>query len=706
AGDYNGPASFTYTVTDTGDGPHPPATTGPVTVDVTVTAVNDPPAALDGDVTTDEDTPVQVDLRGLASDKETPDDQLAFTVADGANGTVVLLGDGHTARFTPTGDYNGPASFTYTVTDTGDGADPPLSAGPATVNVTVDPVNDPAAAAPGSAGMDEDGVLDVDLWGLADDVETPDAQLTFAVGGAVNGAVALLGDGHTARHTARFAPDADYNGPASFTGSVTDTGDGADGPITVGPAGFDVTGNAINDAPVNTVPPVQRTLRNAVVYFSWVGGNHVSVADVDVDEGDGLLEVALTAFNGRLNLAGQIGLTAVAGDGTRVVTLTGPVAAINAALDGMVFTPDAGFYGHAAINVVTGDRGNSGVGGPKTDTDTVAVEVALPVTHGRPLTFTDADGDRVRVKIRGPGQGRVFVAPGEDASFIDLVGSSHRTRMLVNPLRPRGHTSVGGMAVYGSMQRLRAARVDLLGDLDVSGTLGSTRMADAIGGTIRIGSAGGRPTGIRLDRAADVNVDSANPVKVLRAIEWLSVNAAQEAIAAPRVGRMKITGRRGGPGGNLEADVLLSDANARKSLGKLRVRGWLENCQVRAASGVGAAILGGMRYSNLFAGVATGVAGLPVAVGDFVAPARVRRVVVGPQPDGSYSLIGGNVAAFRLGRVRLADVQTTDPTEFGLAAVSLGSYVRLAGGRPVVRQGLWVGTGPVDDAGSYHVRLL
>ncbi len=30
--------------------------------------------------------------------------------------------DGHTARFTPTPQYNGPAGFTYSVTDTGDGA--------------------------------------------------------------------------------------------------------------------------------------------------------------------------------------------------------------------------------------------------------------------------------------------------------------------------------------------------------------------------------------------------------------------------------------------------------------------------------------------------------------------------------------------------------------------------------------------------------
>ena len=48
---------------------------------------------------------------------ETPDGQLRFTLGAAANGSVTLLADGHTARFTPAADYSGPANFAYTVTD-------------------------------------------------------------------------------------------------------------------------------------------------------------------------------------------------------------------------------------------------------------------------------------------------------------------------------------------------------------------------------------------------------------------------------------------------------------------------------------------------------------------------------------------------------------------------------------------------------------
>jgi len=702
APDYNGPASFTYTVTDTGDAPNPPATVGPVTVDVDVAPVNDAPAGLPGGATGEEDTSVDVDLRVFAEDKETPDDLLAFAVGDPVHGAVALLPDGHTARFTPTGDYNGAASFTYVVTDTGEGTAPALSAPPAVVTLTIDPVNDPPQLSPGAATINEDETLDVDLWGLADDVETADGQLTFEVAGAVDGTAALLADGHTVR----FTPDLNHNGSAGFSFRVTDTGDGADGPITAGPADFAVTVNAINDAPVNTVPPTQRTVRNATVVFSWAGGNAVSVADIDATEGDGLLDVALTAFNGKLTLAGQVGLTSVIGNGTRAINLTGPAAAVNAALDGLAFVPDAGFYGHAGVNIVTADRGNAGAGGVKTDTDIVTIEVALPVSRGRPLTIPDADGDRIRIKVRGPGQGRVFVAPGEDVSLVDLVGSSHRTSLGIQPLRAGGQTTVGGVEVFGSLKRLLGKRVDLAGDVSTTGGLGSIRMADAAGGTITIGARGKRPTNIRFDHVADVNVDSANPIKRLRAVEWLNVDAAAEVISAPRMKRVQITGKRRGPAGNLEAGLVLTDPNVRKGLGKLQVNGWLYGCDVRSAAGVGAAILGGMRQANLFAGIAAGVTGLPDSVGVFQTPARIGRVVVGPQADGSASVIGGNIAAFVLANVRLNDVQSAGAEAFGLAATSIRHYVRLAGGRPVVQQSLWVGGNPVDDVGNFHVRVL
>jgi hyaluronate lyase len=77
-----------------------------------------PPTALAGNASTPPDTAVDVDLSLLVSDVETPLSKLRFNLGSASNGSVMLLPDGHTARFTPPPGYSGPANFGYTVSDT------------------------------------------------------------------------------------------------------------------------------------------------------------------------------------------------------------------------------------------------------------------------------------------------------------------------------------------------------------------------------------------------------------------------------------------------------------------------------------------------------------------------------------------------------------------------------------------------------------
>ncbi len=249
ADDYNGPASFDYDVTDTGDNGDSAITSGPVTIDVAIAAINDDPIADTTTLNTNEDTAVEIDLRTLVEDLETPDNDLIFNVGNAVNGSVELLPDGHTARFTPAADYNGPATFDYDVTDTGDGADSAITSGPVTIDVAVAPINDDPIAVGTTLNTNEDTAVEIDLRTLVDDTETVDNDLIFNVGNAVNGSVELLPDGHTAR----FPPTADYNGPASFDYDVTDTGDNGDPAITVGPVTIDVVVEAVNELSVVAV---------------------------------------------------------------------------------------------------------------------------------------------------------------------------------------------------------------------------------------------------------------------------------------------------------------------------------------------------------------------------------------------------------------------------------------------------------------------
>src|SRR5712675_727090 len=147
AANFNGPDSFTYTVDDGAGG------TSTATVNITVDPVNDAPVAADDSASTSEDTAV-ITGNVLANDSDvdnalTPANISAFDATSVNGGTVANNGDG-TFTYTPAANFNGPDSFTYTVDDGAGGTST------ATVNITVDPVNDAPVAADDSASTSED----------------------------------------------------------------------------------------------------------------------------------------------------------------------------------------------------------------------------------------------------------------------------------------------------------------------------------------------------------------------------------------------------------------------------------------------------------------------------------------------------------------------------------------------------------------------
>ena len=102
-------------------GDNPPTTLPTITPLSTwnIAAANDAPVTPNATVTTIADQFVDVDLRNYATDDATNPGAMTFSVGNAANGTVALLGDGHTARFTPTAGYIGIPTFDYTATDGG-----------------------------------------------------------------------------------------------------------------------------------------------------------------------------------------------------------------------------------------------------------------------------------------------------------------------------------------------------------------------------------------------------------------------------------------------------------------------------------------------------------------------------------------------------------------------------------------------------------
>ncbi len=104
----SGPVNITITATDPEGGTN--SYVWPVTV-------NAKPVLAVTTQTTAENTPIDIDLRAFVTDDLTVDDKIGFELQRARDGTVTLLPDGHTARFTPAPNYHGAASFRLTARD-------------------------------------------------------------------------------------------------------------------------------------------------------------------------------------------------------------------------------------------------------------------------------------------------------------------------------------------------------------------------------------------------------------------------------------------------------------------------------------------------------------------------------------------------------------------------------------------------------------
>src|SRR5205085_147628 len=188
---------------------------------------------------------------------------------------------------------------------------------------------------------------------------------------------------------------------------------------------LNITVNAVNDAPINTIPGAQLVGEDTDLVFSPGNGNAISIADIDSDPGQ--LQVTLTATHGLLMLSQITGLTFSLGDGSgdATMTFTGTIANINAALNGLTFSPDLNYNGAATIQLDTNDQGNTGIGGALTASNTINISIGAindaPVNSIPPpqntnednlLSFTSAGGNAIIVSDPDVGGGILQVTLG------------------------------------------------------------------------------------------------------------------------------------------------------------------------------------------------------------------------------------------------------------------------------------------------------
>jgi hypothetical protein len=182
---------------------------------------------------------------------------------------------------------------------------------------------------------DANAAVDIDLRRLIDPALLA-ANPTFTAGGAVNGTVTLLADGHTAR----FLP-----GPNSSAGGVgfTFTANGS-GPFNV---------NVLVNHPPTVAAPAALTAYEDM--DKAVTG--ITVGDPD----SGRLTVTLKVGHGTLTLGTTAGLT-VTGNGSASVTLSGDIAALNTALATLFYRGGLNYGGADTLSLTASD-GSLGTAG-------------------------------------------------------------------------------------------------------------------------------------------------------------------------------------------------------------------------------------------------------------------------------------------------------------------------------------------------------
>jgi subtilisin family serine protease len=217
--DATGSDAFSYVVDDGAGG------TDQGDVAVTIGPASGPPDAADDSATTDEDTPVTIDV--LANDSDPDSDPLTITsVTEPSLGTAAI--DGGAIVYTPNANASGTDTFDYAISDGAFGSDS------ATVTVVVAPVNDVPKASSGSVSVPAPSAVAFQL--LGSDVET--CELGFSVIAApANGSLTSPG----AVACAAGTPNKDkagvtYTPKAGFVGDDTFTYQTSDGTATSGVA--------------------------------------------------------------------------------------------------------------------------------------------------------------------------------------------------------------------------------------------------------------------------------------------------------------------------------------------------------------------------------------------------------------------------------------------------------------------------------------
>jgi large repetitive protein len=331
-------------------------------------------SSIDDALVTNEDTPLTIAASTLlGNDTDEDGDTLSIISVQGAtNGTVTLNDDG-TITFTPEANYNGEATFTYTISDGNGGTDT------ATVTLYVNAINDAPVAADDAFKTDEDTALTMDVLGNDTDEDNDTLSVTEAT--SDDGTVTINDDG-----TLNFTPNANFTGVATITYTISDGNGGTDTATVL------VTVNAVEHTPTLSVDTGNEDNANDTVLESGLStGSSPSASDTTaegtftVSDPDGLDDItSVTIGTTTFTIGTDVGefpdLASLVGESISTTSGTVEITAYN---DG-VFSYT---YTLTTASSATSDSFDVSVtDGSETASETVTIDI----TDDAPIAYNDA----------------------------------------------------------------------------------------------------------------------------------------------------------------------------------------------------------------------------------------------------------------------------------------------------------------------------
>ncbi len=403
-----GSRAFTVRVTDAS------GLSTDATLAVSVINVNDAPVAVnDGSsgspfVTLAEDGTAAA-ISVLANDSDIDGDPLTVTAASSPNGSVVI-NSGTTLSFSPTANFNGATTISYTISDGQGGT------ASATVSVSVTAVNDaPTITDVANQSTNEDIATSAIPFTIGD-VDTALASLTVTRTSSNTSLVPLanvvLGGSGTNR-TVTLTPAPDQSGTSTITLTVSD------GTLTATDT-FVLTVNAVNDAPTLTLIVNQSTSEDTVTAaIPFIIG--------DIDTAVGSLIVNRSSSNTTLVPVANV----VLGDSgtSRTVTITpaanqyGSSTITLAVSDGLLTTTNTFVLTVTPVNDSPLAVSDGSVGSPFV---TVAEDSTTPAIMVL-ANDNDVDGDPLTITAASSADGSVMINTGTTLSFTPTANFNGAT---------------------------------------------------------------------------------------------------------------------------------------------------------------------------------------------------------------------------------------------------------------------------------------